>query len=101
MKTEPRILKADFNFDFIDLDGQIKKEIEIKQLMAFGLAVTKSINIDALTAFEWALKIKKDGFIIFSSSAEHEKFMKFLEIEYENSPFVKGFIISELKKQNK
>ena len=99
-KQEIKTLRADFGFDFIDLDGEVKKEVNIKDAVAGGLASIKS-DIDPLTAYEWALKIKKEGFIVFSSSAEFDKIKTFIEKEWTNAaPYLKGFILTELKKQN-
>lgn len=93
-------LKADFNFDLLEIDGTISKTI-VKDLISTQLAFIKSQNIDPVTAFEWTLQVKQKGFLTFSSSSELEKLTKFIKEESELFPYIKGFVLTELKKQNK
>jgi len=92
-------LKADFGFDLLDPEGTVN-ETKVKDLISSQLAYVKSDDIDPITAFEWTLQIKREGFLVFSSSAEYDKLVKFIKEKSEIVPYVKGFILTELKKQN-
>lgn len=96
---EAKVLKADFGFDLLEFDGSVSKS-STKELVAAQLGFVKSEEIDPVTAFEWCLQIKREGFLVFSSSSEYDKLVKFIKEKSEFVPYVKGFILTELKRQN-